>query len=96
MSQAARHNRSVALHGIKRFCGVTGKVGTVIREGRGDATPVDEDSFIDEVVQSDASTNELKSLGFTQIACEGHTVKLHDASDRPATGARELDIEPRG
>jgi hypothetical protein len=60
------------------------------------AGTISEDIFLDDVESGDEQSGELRSLGFSQIQCGTRIVKLHEGSEHPSLGTRELDIEPVG
>jgi hypothetical protein len=62
----------------------------------GDTDRANEDSFVGEIVQGDAATNEMKKLGFKNVKCCSLVEEFRASSARPATGNRELDIQNLG
>jgi hypothetical protein len=69
---------------------------TLIVHLSGPAGHIEEDQFLDEMEKSDAQSGEMRSLGFSQVQCGSRIVKLHERSEHPSVGSRELDIEPVG
>jgi hypothetical protein len=57
------------------------------------AGTIDQDEFLDELESGDATSGELRNLGFSRIKCGNRTIRLQEASDNPATGDRQLDFE---
>ena len=60
------------------------------------AGTINEDKFLDEIESGDAQSGELRNLGFSKIKCGNRTVTLHEGSENPAVGTRELDVENAG
>jgi len=60
------------------------------------AGTIDQDEFLDEVESGDASSGELRDLGFSKIKCGDRVITLHERIEHPALGTRKLEIETEG
>jgi hypothetical protein len=60
------------------------------------AGTIEQDEFLDEVESGDASSGELRDLGFSKIKCGDRVITLHERIEHPALGTRELEIAIEG